>query len=501
MNGLRKNDSRLLRVVKNKPHATQTDHYDALPTPPATNSTRSSGSHTKIVEEEDEDVMRDPVSSDDEEAHTLPSFGMPSAVDGAQDEQLAKAQWQTLETRSYGTEPEVKKAVLKMPSLPKMRSPESTRSKRSNESDEQGSSDMDNPLWSSQGSTKRVKRSLGNIHGPRRKPKQTYGKQRWSVTSSTKVSKETVAPKQVDERKQAKFTIAEGLNDVLRFTGGQAQAEFTTPDESVDADAANSLSPSLSSLSSVPDSPGVEEIKQFHLPAAIPYCPTLNCDICGLQVNKHMKEDFEDKYTDGKPLNFKWQQRFCHHHKQETAKLSWEEKGYPVIDWAGLEARMRRFDEHLRDVIQSRVGSKWKHDLGRQLRPSTSKFPEVRTAADARDVKTTAWTGYYGPRGERAMTEHIVANLSDDLRKRASKDKTVAAAGVKGGVSGFVHGVLVPELACHLIAEDMGIEPDDARITVGQSVDEGVLLNPDVDEDVTGNGRGRGRSGEDALDE
>lgn len=237
---------------------------------------------------------------------------------------------------------------------------------------------------------------------------------------------------------------------------------------------------------------------KFNLPKVKPYCATVNCAICGETVDKLLKENFEDEYNTGKPMNFRWQQRFCRHHKEQSAKDVWDENGYPDIDWTSLERRMRKFDSHLRDVLSGRVSSQWKQDMKRDLetakakRKPKSRSTKVRAAAeedhddDEEEPEARAQTGYYGPRGEKVMTDHIVTHLADDLRERASKDKLVAASGVKGGVSGFVHGVLVPELACCLIAEDLGIGAQEARATVEKSADVGLLLHPDLDEDVTG---------------
>lgn len=485
---LARNSTRLLHRVQNKPHATQKDHHDALPTPPPTNSTRSSDSQSKMNDLA-EDVTRSPVSSDDERAPAASTFTKPSNVDGAADAQPAAAQFKPLSTRRFDNDGELPQKAWEQPSRRSLRSPESTRSKRSHESDEQGSSDADCAIFSSQSSVKRQRTSVPNIHAapPKAKIKYGRGSQRARRPSSNESKKPTKAEKRVEDEPQVpKFQQAQGIKDMFEFRGEQdAQPTFMAREPNADALARNSLSPSLSSLSSVPDSPDVEEVAALDLKPATPYNATVDCDICGAKVDKPMKQNYEDRFTKGKAMSFKWQQRFCLHHQQENAKRRWGENGWPDIDWPGLETRMRKFDDHLRDVICNRVESKWKDDLQRHMRPLKSKFPEV----NAQEVKMTAWTGYYGPRGERAMSEHIVRELSDDLRQRASKDKIVAAAGVKGGMSGFVHGVLVPELACRLIAEDLGIEPDDARITVGASGMEGVLLNPDLDETISGRGR------------
>ena len=60
----------------------------------------------------------------------------------------------------------------------------------------------------------------------------------------------------------------------------------------------------------------------------------------------------------------------------------------------------------------------------------------------------------------------------------------MAAAGVSGGVSGFVQAVLVPELAEQLIMEDMKVSRERSREVIVESAELGELLYPDVDDKV-----------------
>ena len=85
----------------------------------------------------------------------------------------------------------------------------------------------------------------------------------------------------------------------------------------------------------------------------------------------------------------------------------------------------------------------------------------------------------------QSRTDHIIAHLSDSLRKQATKDRLVAASGVSGGVSGFVQAVLVPELAEKLIQEDIKVLGGTVRQLITESAELGDLLNPELDEKVT----------------
>lgn len=93
---------------------------------------------------------------------------------------------------------------------------------------------------------------------------------------------------------------------------------------------------------------------------------------------------------------------------------------------------------------------------------------------------TTSYT-----KSNHSRTEHIINHLSDKLREQSSRDKLVAAAGVSGGVSGFVQAVLVPELAEQLVMEDLKVSSTRAREIITESAELGELLYPDVDDKVT----------------
>lgn len=85
---------------------------------------------------------------------------------------------------------------------------------------------------------------------------------------------------------------------------------------------------------------------------------------------------------------------------------------------------------------------------------------------------------------DKSRTEHIIHHLSNQLREQSSRNKLVGAAGISGGVSGFVQAVLVPELAEQLVKEDMQTSCEEAREIIAASAELGELLHPDVDDKV-----------------
>lgn len=469
---LSRQSGRLLSRVNNKPHATQDDHADLLPTPPASTSTRSSYSLTKV--EDDEDINRDPESSEDEvsrqhapaERTTASGFKLPQ-TDGPS------------ETRST--------SGFK---LPKVASPESTSSKRGVDSDHASSDD--NMLFSSQTSFKRQKSYTGNLHAPQRptSKQKTYGSQRKISTSKKSAGFKHAKP--VEGRPQhskatgATFKAAKGA-DVFEFGKDGAASSFKNTRQprdarsgaEPDAEGFNSLSPSLSSLSSPPSSPGVQVIESLDLPPPKEYVAKTNCDICGDEIELFLKQDFEDQYVRGKALSYKWQQRFCRYHKAHKAKQLWKERGYPDIQWDDLPKRFRRHHQHLNAVLERKVPSNYREQLEDRV---NSRSKTAAQALDAGNGKRGASVGYYGPRGEKAMTEHVLSAFSDRLRDMAKRDRLIAAHGVSGGVSGYVQAVLVPELALRLVKEDLRVDSAEALNVVTESADLGELLSNAVDD-------------------
>lgn len=51
-------------------------------------------------------------------------------------------------------------------------------------------------------------------------------------------------------------------------------------------------------------------------------------------------------------------------------------------------------------------------------------------------------------------------------------------------MSGFIQAVLVPELAVHLVKEDMKVSEAKAREILSESADVGDLLNPEIEEKI-----------------
>jgi len=81
-------------------------------------------------------------------------------------------------------------------------------------------------------------------------------------------------------------------------------------------------------------------------------------------------------------------------------------------------------------------------------------------------------------------TDYILQAFSSQLRDLASTDKLIVASGISGGVSGYVHSVLVPELAVSLIVEDKDVSPEAARDILVESADIGDILHGEEEERI-----------------
>ena len=493
---LRRNAAPLLRVVNNKPHATSRDHEEnSLPTPPASNnmSTKQNGSgatdQPERASKQEEDIYADPASSsDDEDAATLPTTNKGTNFKPSKPIQEAR-------NASANTGTFKKPAAIK-----KSRSALSKRSS-SNEDDDAGasSSSDDKMVFSSQQSQSPNKRArlaaagkarrVDNIHAPIVKSNATYGKKkiltskdRKNKQSQTSGFKTAKGAGLVPPKPQAPvFKAAKGA-DVFAF--GQ-DADATLSFQAARGGAPDS--PELSELSE-PDS-DVEEIDVSTLGLPLPqkYVATKNCDICGGSVPLVLKQEFEDRYTHGEALDYKWQQRFCRHHKSETAREVWTERGYPEIKWESLGRRLQGHHDKLVAVLEGKTHSIYRDRLQKVMdsRETRSARTAYNKSADlGNDDGLEIKPGYYGPRGEKVMTEHILSEFSGKLRKLAINDALVAASGVAGGVSGFVQAVLVPEVAVLLVKEDMKVDVQGARKVLAESWELGELLNEEADERV-----------------
>ncbi|KAK0260053.1 hypothetical protein B0A54_09540 [Friedmanniomyces endolithicus] len=517
---------KLLRTVDGRRHASEDDHDTIGPpggaragtqlhTPASSVSAASSRVVTKPTLMDDVDIDADPLSSDGEKiqaSHQLvsptsppleevrkPGFKPPPQLDGPHEPPRVAAATFTRPRRGTDAKVAPPSSRFHLPNLPS--SPPSAGSKRSAGESEIGSSDEDAMIFGSSQASQ-AKRQLTaatttNIFAPPPAKKvaaygskvQRHRSREEEQKKATRIKKAKEA--QAEKAKGPKFRQANIPSNMAAYQGRDTNTAFKQPGETVNVaksdcdtgtDDYRADSPDLSDLSPPPASPLLEDMAPSALPSGV---RRMECTICTATVPATMREDFEDLYPQAKQWAFKWQQRFCRHHRQAEASQLWEERGYPKIDWIRLASRLRQRKHmtHMKRIISGEVASPFREQF--QTRVKSRAKTLLQVADDEDDAGKVASAGYYGPRGEKMMTDHILSSFADVLRLHATKDTLVAASGVSGGVSGYVQSVLVPQLAVSLIREDLGAKSDrDPLKVLEESAELGETLCPELESEI-----------------
>ena len=174
-------------------------------------------------------------------------------------------------------------------------------------------------------------------------------------------------------------------------------------------------------------------------------------------------------------MHFTDQTAFCRNHKRSEARRQYAERGYPSVDWDALAARLATFWPQLEPILTGTAPSYYRaQHASKALRGAERTiFAEAKTA----DFGASN-TGYYGPRGARAMMEAITDYFAPQLRERAPDDSVIR----HGGIANFVQKVLVPELALRLVMDDCRVGEEQARQVIEQSRDIGELVHEEVED-------------------
>ena len=255
---------------------------------------------------------------------------------------------------------------------------------------------------------------------------------------------------------------------------------------------------STSSLSSPPSSPiliaSSHELDLSFLAtitpqSSAPILPTL-CPVCQDHVSASYLAAFTAEYANSDRLTVRQQARFCRLHRIVTARETWISRSYPDIDWEKIPHRLAAQDAYIMSIIKNIQPSYYRNLLTQKVASGIN-----RTAAQAfarADEDGGAETGYYGSKGEAIITDYIMKKYGKLVRKLTGGDKVVAAG---GEVSGFVQKVLLPEVVCRFVMEDMGLQSEEeARVICAEGAELGELLNEDEDDQ---GGDGEERRGED----
>lgn len=271
------------------------------------------------------------------------------------------------------------------------------------------------------------------------------GKQKTNPLRSRKLNAVKGEPKEDAEQvtsspPPAKFVMPAQLSDFAPPGNGNG-------DDIHDGDSSDGSSSDLSSLGGLfPDKEGDGGAQ---------------CPWCGATVDMKLLKDF----SNGKRLNVRLQTKFCEEHRKKSAMATWESKAYPDVEWASLEARFKKHQARLLDIIngeesfyRTALAEKIEQGQGRSMKKEENLNP-----------------GYYGPRGFNMMCDYLVKEYSDMLKKKAVHDKVIAGR----GSAAFIQAVLVAELGVQLIMEDMLVSPEEARHILEESKPIGDLVHAD----------------------
>lgn len=221
------------------------------------------------------------------------------------------------------------------------------------------------------------------------------------------------------------------------------------------------------------------------------------CPICAERIEQEFWDKFQDEISHRR-MNLRLQEKFCQAHKSRTADDVWLDRGYPKIDWSALKSRLNAHQDHIHAVLDGDFESPYYKQHAKLV---TDIKNRSNTSAAASGRFTGLRAGYYGTKGEKVMyvfrdpaisnlsliqsrAETIIQTFSNKLRSLSKTDPLMASGGASGGVSGYVHAILVPEMALGLIMEDMNCDRDRAEIILADSADIGELFNAEEDEKV-----------------
>jgi RTC4-like domain len=123
---------------------------------------------------------------------------------------------------------------------------------------------------------------------------------------------------------------------------------------------------------------------------------TARCPMCREAVDA----DFLSGFSDGRVMNVRKQTKFCRAHKQKSAKVEWGVRGYPDINWDGLQSRIEKYYSELEDILEGRTSSYFKESLEVNFKSGKNRTLAQSIMSPNFQALTP---GYYGSRGARIM--------------------------------------------------------------------------------------------------
>lgn len=100
-------------------------------------------------------------------------------------------------------------------------------------------------------------------------------------------------------------------------------------------------------------------------------------------------------------MSLRQQAQFCKAHKERSAESEWTERGYPIIDWQQLDARIANFHTSMDDILSTRKSSFYRNAFEDTLKSGKNKT--IQECLIGGDEIEGMSPGYYGGRGAKVM--------------------------------------------------------------------------------------------------
>lgn len=259
------------------------------------------------------------------------------------------------------------------------------------------------------------------------------------------------------------------------------QSSRSSPPSSVDGFLeSQSIIPNISQ----DDIDRANEIHGIRKPANTEHTMKALCPICRTQVD----QSAFDALAGTRRLTVREQVRFCRSHTLATAEVEWASQDLPDINWHGLNDRIANHHDTLAALINEHTPSFYRNVYEDTLKRETNERnrPDQRRRPFAATLRERIFRGedeglidedpsvpgYYGAKGARIIIDNLMTRFAPTLRRRGAERDGLLST---GGVDGFVRQVLVPELACLLIAEDLNVDVERAREVMSNSRRLGVV--------------------------
>lgn len=212
------------------------------------------------------------------------------------------------------------------------------------------------------------------------------------------------------------------------------------------------------------------------------------CTLCKEPVQI---EDYWE-FWKGKEKTVKNHTAFCHAHQKKSAQDEYRKEGYPPIDWDTLSIRIRKHRMPLFQILDNKCPSTYRTRYeplaltGKAAAVPSRRKDLPSTIQDKLDSYAlddqSTYPGYYGPHGRRAITEHVMHVLKNEIKN--CKDAVVQGS----GPAAFVQAVLVPECAVLLIMEDCRVDRERAEEIREGTYGMGLLVNEEIEDEVEEDG-------------